>query len=154
MGKVLHERLREIANAADCNSAREALGVCLGDEEGCDWCCEKALECIAEEIERDYIPRPRDVNGVPLRRGLCIDEEEVYDFCICTDGNWTAYDEDGAAIINGYGDFGGEFQERSDTWQDILADMLEYKAKMNSAADAEDFGAFIKRIQRKAGEGE
>lgn len=79
MEKLLHERLREwspedgSACFADFVKGYETFVYhCISD---CPTCASNAAKKLADEIERDYIPRPRFEDGTPLKNG---DEIEYY----------------------------------------------------------------------------
>lgn len=68
--KLLHERLRDISSGVDCEETRKVLDFSVDDEHRkreCAWCSKGALEAIADEMERCYVPRPVDAEGNPWK---------------------------------------------------------------------------------------
>ena len=69
MNKLLPERLREFANTLKDD---DVTGLFKSPDGGFKYCLimlpGEALE-LADEIERDYIPRPRDNKGIPYNKG-------------------------------------------------------------------------------------
>lgn len=71
MEKLLHERLREyIKNkSAGCKSIQECMRIETRGHGDCAWCSFCAIESIADEIEKYYIPRPRFEDGSIVQFG-------------------------------------------------------------------------------------
>lgn len=75
MEKLLAERMREIDPRSNfCAHDLLAKGKCP-DDVGCVECTRRALESLADEIERCYIPRTRFEDGEPVQFG---DEVELH----------------------------------------------------------------------------
>lgn len=78
MNKLLHERLREIAESVGCKGCEHLTSI-VGS--GCDEfdictdCINAVTTALADEIEKYYIPRPRFENGEPVQFG---DEVELH----------------------------------------------------------------------------
>lgn len=100
MEKLLHERLREIADEKEDEPYSSGIIEALCKEFGV---CENKssyavdlnnfLKAIADEIEKFYIPRPRFEDGEPVQTS---DMEEIGGLATCrvyTDGSW-AFDPD------------------------------------------------------------
>lgn len=97
MEKLIHERLREIANNrwlasldVDESSSRDAIDIVRESlsyvEESMSYCVDmkNILNYIADEIEKYYIPHPRFEDGEPIQIGdafiqKCINEEVELD---------------------------------------------------------------------------
>ena len=65
MKKLLHERLRYIAEGEDTGCHQFALSVDMEceDTDTCTQCAKRVLAAISDEIEKYYIPRPRFEDG-------------------------------------------------------------------------------------------
>ena len=72
MNKLLHERLREIAESVGCKGCEHLTSIVGADcnkFDTCTDCINAVTTAIADEIEKYYIPRPRFEDGEPVQFG-------------------------------------------------------------------------------------
>lgn len=72
MEKLLHERLKKHNNNLCPIKAFKGIEICPENVD-CKTCRESALNDLADEIERYYIPRPRFEDGEPVQFGSDVD---------------------------------------------------------------------------------
>lgn len=85
MNKLLHERLREIAESVGCKGCEHLtsiVGAGCNEFDTCADCINAVATAIADEIEKYYIQRPRFEDGEPVQVGdafvqKVFDEETV-----------------------------------------------------------------------------
>lgn len=123
MKKLLHERLREVKNHLDWDNA---LSIDLTK-----MTCENA-ERLADEIERDYIPRQQvkvfDADGIEIKVGdILYDklgrEVKVTGFEFVFGCEWYILDEDNCYYLPSR-----LFHKKPDSFQQIIDDLYSWVA--------------------------
>lgn len=112
MEKLIHERLREIANNrwlasldVDESSSRDAIDIVRESlsyvEESMSYCVDmqNILNYIADEIEKYYDPKPRDTEGNPVHKDMEVDGGIVDDWRVHASGRWYLYDKEKSVPI-------------------------------------------------------
>lgn len=75
MEKLIHERLREVAENGNGTCVYVLFGKTKCPGGNCEECINRAAKILADEIEKYYIPRPRFEDGEPVQFG---DDIEIY----------------------------------------------------------------------------
>lgn len=90
--KLPHEKLRDIDPYTGC--------VMIGGDEVAGL-TQKEGNIVASEIEKYYDPKPRDIKGNPVYKGMEVEGGTVHTWCVFGDGSWDLYDEDYVPIQSG-----------------------------------------------------
>ena len=99
MKKLLHERLRYIANENEeefysddvIDALCKEFGVCEDKSSYVVDLC-NCLQAIAAEVETDYQPKPRDTEGNSVHEGIEVEGGVVSHWSVSEDGSWSVSD--------------------------------------------------------------
>lgn len=97
MKKLIHERLRDYAGASwddayGALSIKQDAPIILGPD---------TAASIADEIETDYQPKPRDTEGNPVHEDMEVEGGTVFTWRIWGDGSWAVLNSSYITIQSG-----------------------------------------------------